>query len=445
MRRFRLGHYASVAALLCLSWFAHGAAAAAQGNVGADAEPSAWADSRDEDLIVKLVTFGPGDEVFNYFGHNAMVVQDKAHGLARLYNFGMFHFGREMLPSYMKGRLTFWVAETPVRATFAHYIDSNRSVRVQELNLNAAQRRRVADELARAVLPENRDYLYDHFFDNCSTRLRDIIDRAVGGQFQQALQQPARMTFRQHVRRYDERDPLTDFGLVFWMNDLMEKPRRQWDELFLPEELEQQVAHGHYRDAQGNVQALVSHSYVVFEATRPASPARPNRGWPWALALGAAIGGLAWLTAQWWLRSHSLWARALLGLQHALFGLSFGLFGLLGALMWAFTEHTITYHNENELLANPLTLALFPLGIALACGTRRSWLLTRWTFYLLSAGALLLVLLKLLPSFDQDVSLPLAILLPAYLGGALAHRAIAQGATTPAPLVPDRNRAVSRA
>jgi hypothetical protein len=439
MRRFRVGHYASVAALLCLTGLTPHVAAQVE------AEPSTWAESHDEDLIVKLVTFGPGDEVFNYFGHNAMVVQDRGRGLARLYNFGMFHFGREMLPNYMKGRLTFWVAETPVRATFAHYIDSNRSVHVQELNLNAAQRRGVADELARAVLPENREYLYDHFFDNCSTRLRDIIDRAIGGQFKQALQQPARLTFRQHVRRYDARDPLTDFGLVFWMNDVMEKPRKQWDELFLPEELELQVAHAHYRDAQGNVQALVGHSYVVFDASRPASPVWPNRGWPWALALGVAIGGLAWLTAQWWLRSHSVWARCLLGLQHALFGLGFGLFGLLGALMWAFTEHTITYHNENELLANPLTLALFPLGIALAFGTRRSWLLTRWTFYLLSAGAVFLVLLKFLPSFDQDVSLPLAVLLPAYLGGALAHRAIAargQDATTPIVM---SDRAVSRA
>ena len=95
----------------------------------------AWSDSRPEDLTIKLVTFGPGSDIYNYFGHNAIVVEDSAQHRARLYNFGMFSFGVDMLPNYMKGKLTFWVAETPVRATFAHYVDMNRSVHVQELDL----------------------------------------------------------------------------------------------------------------------------------------------------------------------------------------------------------------------------------------------------------------------------------------------------------------------
>src|SRR5438105_421857 len=69
----------------------------------AHAQPDtlAWADSRPEDLVIKLVTFGPGDDIYNYFGHNGIVVQDNEDGSARLYNFGMFHFGMDMLPNYM--------------------------------------------------------------------------------------------------------------------------------------------------------------------------------------------------------------------------------------------------------------------------------------------------------------------------------------------------------
>jgi hypothetical protein len=411
----------------------------------AQPEPLAWTDSRPQDLVIKLATFGPGDDIVNYFGHNAMIVQDTATGEARLYNFGMFHFGMDMLPNYMKGRLTFWVAQTPVRATFAHYMEMNRSVHVQELTLSPEQRKLVADELANNVLPQNRSYLYHHYFNNCSTRLRDLIDRAIGGQFKRALSAPARMSHRQHTRRYAQKDPITDFALVFWMNDQMEAPIKQWDELFLPEELEQQVAHAQYMDAHGARVPLVAASYSVFEAKRPPTPATPNRAWPWTLAIGLGFGLGAWLTAQWLLRSRSSLARRLLGAQHAVFGLLFGVPGLLGFLMWTLTEHTVTYRNENQLLANPLTLLLFPLGIGIALGSQRALRWTRAVFYALGAMSLALLALKWLPSFDQDTLLPLTLLLPANLGAALAHRALSQADATATLPVGARDGAASRA
>ena len=409
------------------------------------APPLAWSTSLPEDLTIKLVTFGPGDNIVNYFGHNGMIVQDNATGEAGLYNFGMFHFGVDMLPNYMKGRLTFWVAETPVRETFARYMEMNRSVRVLELNLPPAQRKQVALTLARSVLPKNRNYLYHHYFNNCSTRLRDIIDSAVGGQFKTALSAPAHFSFRQNTRRYAQQDPVVDFALIFWMNDEMEQPIKQWDELFLPEELEREVAHLQYRDAQGNRVPLVAAKYDVFEASRPATAAAPNRGWPWTLALGVAIGLLACVTAGWLSRTGSALARRLLGAQHAVFGLTFGMLGLLGFLMWTLTEHTVTYRNENQLLANPLTLLLLPLGVGIAFGSKRALVWTRLVFYALAAMSLALPLLKLLPSFNQDTLLPLTLLLPANVGGALAHWLLSQAPAASSDALPARQGAASRA
>ncbi|HEY2733870.1 MAG TPA: DUF4105 domain-containing protein [Polyangiales bacterium] len=419
-------------------------ALASLGVAHAQSEPLQWSDSRPEDLVIKLVTFGPGDDIYNYFGHNGMIVQDTAAKEAGLYNFGMFHFGMDMLPNYMKGRLTFWVAETPVRATFAHYVEMNRSIRVQELNLSPDKRKFIAEALARNALPENRDYLYQHYYNNCSTRLRDLIDQAIGGQFKRALSGPARLNYRNQTRRYAQKNPLLDFALVFWMNDEMERPIKQWDELFLPEELEAQVARAHYIDERGQQLPLVAAAYDVFEAKRAPTPMWPNRRWPWTLAIGIGIGLSAWLTAQWSLRSRSTWPRRLLGLQHALFGATFGLLGTLGFLMWTLTEHTVTYRNENQWLANPLTLALLPLGIAIALNSQRAVRVTRLVFYALAFMSLALVVLKLLPNFDQDTLLPMTLLLPANLGGALAHRALAAG---PAPVtrLEARDGAVSRA
>ena len=128
-----------------------------------------------EDLNIKLVTFGPGDSIHQYFGHNAMVVEDtRSGGRARLYNFGRFSFGGDMLAKYMRGRLDFWVGVSSVRPVFRAYEAHNRSVRVQILNLSPDKRLLLADRLEVNALPENRNYRYHHYNDNCSTRLRDL-------------------------------------------------------------------------------------------------------------------------------------------------------------------------------------------------------------------------------------------------------------------------------
>lgn len=399
-----------------------------------------WSDSRPEDLVIKLVSFGPGSDIYNYFGHNGIVVEDSARHVARLYNFGMFSFGMEMLPNYMKGKLTFWVAETPVRATFAHYIEMNRSVHVQELDLVPAKRAELAHTLAVQVLPENREYLYDHYYNNCSTRLRDLIDHAIDGQFAKALDHPARMTFRQQTRRYAQKDPLLDFALVFWMNDMMEKPLKQWNELFLPGELEVAVARTQYTKPNGQRVPLAGSTYAVFDARRPPVAEEPARSWPFTLLFGVVAGGLLWLTAVWFNRTHSRFARVLFGLQHVVWGFLFGVFGTAGFLMWQFTEHLVTYRNENQLLANPLTLLLLPLGVAIIFGSTRGLSLARYVFYALAALSLALCLLKLLPNFDQDTLLTMTLLVPLNLGGAFAHHALVRVASAAAPPLPAERR-----
>ena len=105
-------------------------------------------------------------------------------------------------------------------------------------------------------------------------RLRDLIDRAVGGQLHASLEKPARFTHRGHTMRMTQKSPLVAFALVFWMNDRQERPLKQWDESFLPSELEQQVGRLQYKNARGETVPLVAASYTVFEARRPPIPGR---------------------------------------------------------------------------------------------------------------------------------------------------------------------------
>ena len=192
----------------------------------------------------------------------------------------------------------------------------------------------------------------------------------------------------------------------------------------MPEELERQVARAHYVNSAGQTLPLVASAYTVFEAKRAPTPAVPSARWPWLLLLGGGFGLLSWLTAQWMLRAKGSFPRRFFGAQHALFGLLLGLPGLLGFLMWVLTEHVVTYHNENQWLANPLTFCLLPLGVAIAFGSPRALRGARYICYVLAAMTCALYVLKLLPSFDQVTTLPMALITPVNLLYALAHHAL---------------------
>ena len=384
--------------------------------------PSPWAQTRDDDLEVALVTFGVGDEVHQYFGHNALLVQDRRRDLGALYNFGMFGFGPDMLPKYLQGQLEFWVAATPVEHTYRNYMAENRSIHVSELNMSPQRRRHLADRLAWYAQPEHRYYRYHHYFNNCSTKVRDLIDEALGGQLSRAYSTRGNFTFRGDTRRYTQQDPIIHMLLLLWMNDSMEKPIRRYDEAFLPGELERLVNDMSYVDERGMKVPLVRTRYAVFEARRAPVPDRPSAAWPGLLAVGLALGGFGFLLSR-WLRSDSRLARALLGLHHMLIGLAFGVPGLV-LFLFLFTKWDVTHYNENLLIANPLTFALFPLGFWMAFGSRRAqrWAGAAWIA--LGATTLLAIVLKLLPAFDQDTHLPLALIAPINFGGALAHLAL---------------------
>lgn len=381
-----------------------------------------WGDgtSDPEDLSVLLVTFGPGrkEDVASWFGHTALVVEDRKLRHARLYNYGMFTFDSKMLARFAMGRLEFWVGEADVRATLDFYRAENRDVRLQELNFTPEQRGQIAKALADNVLPQNREYLYHHYDDNCSTRPRDMIDRAIGGALTRATNVPARMTLREHTRRHTAVFPPMSLLLDFLMNDEIDRPILQLHEAFLPEELEAQVDRMTLTDATGATRPLVARKWTYFDSPKPPPPATPPNYLPWTLLLGMFLGGIAVLSS--FLRSARA-ARIVRGLHASFLGFFFGLFGTVLFVMWSFTEHTVTWRNENLFLANPGWLALIPLGFSYARGKNpRTAARLRIVWLALAAFGALGLALKVIPLFNQDNWRLIAMILPVSLGGAAA-------------------------
>lgn len=371
--------------------------------------------SRGEDLVISLVTFSPGDDVASWWGHGSLVVEDRRLGQQRLYNYGMFSFDSTMLGRYAMGRLEFWVDDASVGGTFRAYQRLNRDVRVQQLNLTPEQSVEVARLLAVNVLPENRHYLYHHYNDNCVTKLRDMIDRAVGGQFRQAASAPGRMTLREHTRRYTAVSAPMSVLLDFLMNDEIDRPITRWEEAFLPDELERQVGEVQVMGADGQKVPLVAKSWTFFQSNRPAPPAEPPSYGPWMLAMGIAVGAGA-MGLAYWARKGGRLPRVVLGLANVLVGLVLGIPGTVLMVMWTVTDHTVTYGNENLFLASPLTLLAVPLGVMFAWGSAkaRQYLHVLWLLLAVNGG--LGLVLKVLPPFNQDNWRLIALILPISLG-----------------------------
>ena len=371
------------------------------------------AGARGDSIVVKLVTIGPGDELTSWWGHTAVIVEDKTFDVSRFYNYGLFSFEQEnFVSNFIMGRLIFWVGAWNTRDALAHYVSLNRDIRFQILDLTPDKRVEIASLLAENIRPENREYLYDHYLDNCATRVRDLFDKIFDGQFYQQTQLKSTMTFRQHTRRHTDRNFFIDWLLMFLMNNSIDQEIRRWDDMFLPEELERNISEFNYLDEAGVRRPLVKSTYTFFNAKgRKPLPAGVPDHWPTGLIIGITSGVLGFILAT-GLKKNKKFFQSGFAIYHLIIGIIYGIPGLILLFMSFFTDHIVTYHNENLLLANPFTFLLLPLGIGMLLKNTfcLKWIPTLW-YFLLGLNIILLIL-KLFPAFDQQNMLSISLILP---------------------------------
>lgn len=368
--------------------------------------------SRPEDLVVSVVTFGPGDDLPSWWGHTALVVEDTRLGHARLYNYGMFDFSTGFVHKFVQGRLEFWVGEASVAGTYAMYKDLDRDVRVQQLAFTPEQAAQAAQALAINVTPEHREYLYHHYNDNCSTRPRDIIDAAFGGALKRATSVKSRMSLREHTRRYSSVFPPMSLVLDYLQNDELDRPITQQEESFLPDELERQLdaltVDGH---------PAVKQKIMVYRAKHRAPvPENPPYWNVWLLIVSLASGAGVFALR----RSAGKWARVALGVVLGLEGLVWGSLGVFLFVVGLWTNHQVAHRNENLFLINPITFSLLVLGPMLAFGSARAVRALRWVSAALGGLAVLGVVAKVLPMFDQQNWNLICLVLPLSVATAVA-------------------------
>jgi len=302
-------------------------------------EANALDEPGDPGTEVWLVTYGPGDIYWQRFGHNAIWIRDSAHGLDHTFNYGFFDFGQEdFFLRFLMGRMRYFSAAQPSEVEFAQYLSENRSIRVQRLALSAQQSASLVQDLLHDIRPENREYLYDYYADNCSTRVRDALDRAMDGAIRRATEtRPASASLRDHTRRLTQEDFWLYLGLQSALGLRIDRPVDRWQEMFIPAVLADELAAW---------QGLVVEDRLLFESTQAMPPGQPGAVWHRYLLAAIAVIALAFLLSRW------LPAAAIARGWFALAGLA----GLAILFLWFGTDHRVAALNLNLLIFNPLWL-----------------------------------------------------------------------------------------
>jgi hypothetical protein len=349
---------------------------------------------------------GPGEHPFTRFGHNAILLEWTEPGRERsvVYNYGTFEFdGLQGAVDFMAGRFRYWLSRSSLERTVKAYGADQRSLVAQELELNPVERATLAAELERNARPENRYYDYDYYADNCSTRVRDVLDALLQGELGRSVRGPGRLTFRQHTLRLVGESTWLYAGLNIALGAPTDQPTTRWQELFLPQELHDVLATTE-RELGGARVPLVKAERRLLASTRPLPPADPPERRPafalCGLGLGAALFGLgrAALTRR--------RLRAAFGIVTALLGLLAGSLGVVFAGFWLFSKHWAAYRNFSLLICPPWALALVVVGTLVALGRPRWYgTLERWLGLLVLSAALGLSL----SPFGQEQTQPLIL------------------------------------
>jgi hypothetical protein len=304
---------------------------------------------------VWLMTYGTGDRIEERFGHNALWVRDPARGVDAIYNFGFFDFDTPgFYFDYLFGDLIYYAVARDPGQELAYYEWRDRSVRAQRLDFDEATVRRLTEWLDQRVAPENRNFRYDYYLNNCSTRIRDALDFALDGALRRVTEaMAAEQDFRAHTRRLVRPDPVLYLAIQAALGPSVDRPISRWDEMFLPEVVAETVAELKLPIDGARTRALVTEERWLLRSGRPAPDASP--AFPWWPVLVLLLGAVLLL----WLPWRMFKRRGLRLIGWRLWLVLNAVSGGLLLFLWTATDHLVTAANQNLFLLNPLLILLW--------------------------------------------------------------------------------------
>ena len=306
-----------------------------------------------DSVRIYLLTMGPGDDIYEVFGHNAIWVHDPKKLVDTVYNWGVFDFAApHFILHFLQHSNTYFMWPFTFDETVRQYKELNREVWGQELNLTEPEKQALLDFLQWNSLPQNRPYGYDYYLDNCSTRVRDALDKAVNGQIRAQLQRiQTEETYRSHSLRLMQGLPAIDAGVELLLGQPTDKKLTADEAAFLPVQLMKEATPLKIDGGR----PLFKETFVVYKADRSGEPDNVPKLWLWFLPISIVVTALLfWLGSAVSTGEH----RRLAATTYSVIAAVFGILGTIIFLLTTITDHWAARWNYNGFMLNPLWLGV---------------------------------------------------------------------------------------
>jgi hypothetical protein len=227
------------------------------------------------DTTVYLITCGSGTETYSVYGHNALLVRIESAKIATVYNWGVFDFDAPNFTwNFAKGRLDYWLDTDQLKQFLKTYVYEKRYVWAQKINLERSETSKLISLINENLKPENIKYRYDFFFDDCSTRIRDLLEKAVGPKLLYPPEDKGeKITFRKLVAKHQDPFPWMKFGVDLIMGSPGDKKASFRDRMFLPAYLQSELSQA-VVNRDGKMIPLLRNPEVLLDY--PAPDVKPN-------------------------------------------------------------------------------------------------------------------------------------------------------------------------
>ncbi len=288
------------------------------------------------DAFFSLITCTPGNEVYNQFGHSAIRLKDDKLGLDFVYNYGTFNYETpNFILKFIERKLMYTLSKSSFKPFLNSFVQEGRGVAEQKIRFDSVQRQKLFEILETNYLPQNREYLYDFFYDNCASKIRDVI--ASTGKLK-IDETKSKKTFRHFLDEYISHDPWLNFGIDLILGLEADKICNKELQMFLPDYLSSNL-----ENASLNNEKLMENT--VWILPKPAKKSIKQTFTPFFLSCSLlCLSLLLFFTKK--LRILAVYEIILLS--------CFFLAGLFLMFMWFGTDHIATQKNLNILWANPL-------------------------------------------------------------------------------------------
>jgi hypothetical protein len=296
-------------------------------------------------IRVSLLTCSPGSELYSIFGHSALRIVDSTVGTDIVYNYGTFDFGDpDFYSKFVRGKLLYFLSQESFPDFAAQYAYEQRTMDEQILALGCDQKKQVQAFIYNNLQGDNRFYKYDFLYDNCTTRLRDIIEQFRNKDLKEGTILIAEgMSFRNGIHYYLDNGEMywSKFGIDLLLGSRIDKQMTNREAMFLPEFLENSLD----RTGNGADSLVIQKEYPLTlrgEIEKSAFLERPATIFSllalFIFALGFSRHNVADKILKWFDRT---------------FFFTLGLLGCLFLFMWFGTDHKQTADNYNLLWAWP--------------------------------------------------------------------------------------------